>query len=232
MKTFVIEFRGDEFVYYTTQDSEIILNENHYLPNAIIENISSSSVSSYGQNIIDIKIIDNLNLTVEMKVDVFLLYNNRKLSVFRGAIVEILRDNLGQSKIRCISNVFKLLNKNSELFSSSCRAEFGDMRCGKDITQYSFIYTVDDVRQNIIIFNNDKEDSYFENGLLIDANDKKYRILKHHKNQIEISDLIDEKINKHDSIKLIAGCNKSFSTCKNKFQNAINFVGEPFFKKI
>ncbi|WP_353285542.1 phage BR0599 family protein [Wolbachia endosymbiont (group B) of Agrotis puta] len=40
--------------------------------------------------------------------------------------------------------------------------------------------------------------------------------------------LLHIKISTGDKYSILAGCDKAFLTCKNKFNNTVNFRGEPY----
>ncbi|KHO03059.1 hypothetical protein JS55_04300 [Rickettsia felis str. LSU] len=48
---------------------------------------------------------------------------------------------------------------------------------------------------------------------------------------IILEDIIPDYAKDTEEVKIIAGCDKNFISCCNKFNNAINFRGEPLIPK-
>ena len=53
------------------------------------------------------------------------------------------------------------------------------------------------------------------------------KILQHSNDFIILDRLIPETVKHIETVELVAGCDKKFITCCNKFNNAVNFRGEP-----
>ncbi|MDD9335152.1 MAG: phage BR0599 family protein [Rickettsiaceae bacterium] len=117
-------------------------------------------------------------------------------------------------------------------FSKNCRANFGDLKCKIDKTVYSQIYNIKEMfGRTMVISNLDKENGYFNygdailNGLINGRFCSK--ILSNSENLVILDQLIPDSVKHNKTVQLIAGCDKKFTTCCNKFNNAVNFRGEP-----
>lgn len=115
-------------------------------------------------------------------------------------------------------------------FSKTCRANFGDRRCRVNKMLHIYQYRIIEIRGKVVIVSNmDKEDGYFLGGdAFFQEPVLSFKILGHFQNKIEMGSPLPEKIKSNYLITLIAGCDKKFITCCNKFNNAVNFRGEPF----
>lgn len=115
------------------------------------------------------------------------------------------------------------------VFSKTCRASFGDIKCKMNKGFYSFSYEITEIIGNIIrILNMDKENGYFNDGEAIIGDEvSKIKILNHFTDCIELNQVIPDHLKHSGYVKLISGCDKKFITCCNKFDNAVNFRGEP-----
>ena len=71
------------------------------------------------------------------------------------------------------------------------------------------------------------EGGYFTGGKLVTSDNKKFSILVHNNNNIEIETNDNHNISIQEMVKLIPACDKNFRTCCNRFNNAVNFRGEP-----
>ena len=81
--------------------------------------------------------------------------------------------------------------------------------------------------------NCDKEDGYFNEGratFVVNNEESQFNaiILCHSRTNIELNKLVpDVVVNNSTHVILTAGCDKNFITCCNKFNNGVNFRGEP-----
>lgn len=115
-------------------------------------------------------------------------------------------------------------------FSKTCRTNFGDLRCKVDKSNFSSIYDIVEItNRNIKLLNMDRENGYYTGGdaKLIGSNFGA-KILSNFNANIQIDRIISDDLKNLSKIMLTAGCDKSFITCCNKFNNAVNFRGEPF----
>ncbi|MDR0296739.1 MAG: phage BR0599 family protein [Rickettsia sp.] len=114
-------------------------------------------------------------------------------------------------------------------FSKKCRANFGDLKCKINKMVYSQIYNIDEMfGRTIVISNLDKENGYFNYGDAILDNGQFYnKIISHSGNLVILDKLILDSMKHNKTVDLIVGCDKNFITCCNKFNNAVNFRGEP-----
>ncbi|WP_342269641.1 DUF2163 domain-containing protein [Rickettsia endosymbiont of Orchestes rusci] len=114
-------------------------------------------------------------------------------------------------------------------FSKTCRANFGDNKCTVDKNLYSSLYNVKEFfKKSFTISNLDKESGYYRGGeVKLGNNLFSSKILDHLGDLIIVESIIPENVKATKNTRLTSGCNKKFITCCNKFNNAINFRGEP-----
>ena len=121
-----------------------------------------------------------------------------------------------------------------EIIQKACRATLGDERCGVDLADYTFTGTVTAVKEDGT-FDTDlvQADKYFDYGLLhFNTGDNAGR-------GCEIKEYLRDggnvlpflpfpyQVAAGDTFTAIAGCDGNFSTCKNVYNNVVNFRGEP-----
>lgn len=124
-----------------------------------------------------------------------------------------------------------------ELYSESCRAKFCDSRCGLNMLNYTFTGTVIAVSSDsftISASGTNKSAGFFTRGTVAftsgENNGIIMEIVGHIKNGA--SDVLTPflplpaAIAVGDTMKVIAGCDGLFATCKT-FGNYLNFRGEP-----
>lgn len=153
-----------------------------------------------------------------------------------------IRDNVAQAEVRGLA---QHLGQNLvELYSPGCRAELGDSRCGVDFgsgSSYIEIGTVSAVtdRQIFVDSSRDEASDVFAFGLLtwtggesngglntgftmevagFNTSTKTFTLFMKMPYDITVG----------DTYQVRWGCDKSSATCKTKFNNLVNFRGEPF----
>lgn len=145
-----------------------------------------------------------------------------------------------QMEIRTLA---QLLNQNQgDVYSLRCRAELGSgeevpilRRCHVDMTAFTFAETVTGVLSARHIFTAaglTQEASYFSKGLVeftAGANAGAVREIRLHEagGILFLYDPLPFDIEVGDGISVQAGCDKRAATCHEKFDNLVNFRGEP-----
>lgn len=160
-----------------------------------------------------------------------------------------IRDNSFTAELRSRSQ--HLQQKIVELYTPECRAELGDVRCGIDLDdsggtyrhdgavtsisedRYEFIdtsvpsYAAGDVfTGGLLIWNTpESADSYTGNNAGFSMEVKKYSPSTQ---TFELFQPMPYDIEVDDEFSVKWGCDKSAATCKDTFDNLVNFRGEPF----
>ena len=129
-------------------------------------------------------------------------------------------------EIKCESESIKYNQSLLQMFSKTCRANFGDEKCKINIKDYTVTCDLLEVKANVLTCQIDGfKDGYFKCGQLVIDN-QKFKIISHNNCQIEIENnnfnFLERK-----QVKLIPACDKNFRTCCYSFNNAVNFRGEP-----
>ena len=139
-----------------------------------------------------------------------------------------------------------------EVYTPDCRADLGDSRCQVDLEAFTVACTVEtvasavggDIRvQRFTTVEDlsgytplpaDGSSSYFYNGAVewLTGDNAGARALVKlfdpDTNTLTLFDPPDSPIQSGDTFTLIAGCDKRRVTCKAKFDNLVNFRGEPW----
>ena len=150
----------------------------------------------------------------------------------RGWLGEVSIKN-GQfiAEVRGLSQ--KLQQNIVELYSPTCRAIFGDGRCKANLATYSVSGTVNTVTSRQVFISNSMTQAagYFSGGeieWLTGANaGRKMEIKEFSNKQFTLVLPMPNNVAVSDTFKAVAGCDKTFTTCYSKFNNAVNFRGEP-----
>ena len=136
-----------------------------------------------------------------------------------------------------IKGKLSLLEKTiGETFSPLCRAKFCDKKCSLNLSNYEFTGKVTSIVNYNVFYTNDneiksKEKDYFKYGYVkfTTGNNagRSMEIKQSELGNITLNMTLNKEININDDFIIFAGCDKKFETCCNKFNNAINFRGEP-----
>lgn len=124
-----------------------------------------------------------------------------------------------------------------ELYSASCRATLGDERCKVDLGLHTVTGSVTSTISNIEFVDSGRSEvsglydfgtltftSGENQGLSVEV--KEY-ILESTGGRIILALPMSSPIVSSDSYSLSKGCDKTISTCFNRFNNVVNFRGEP-----
>lgn len=168
--------------------------------------------------------------------------HNVGIVVARGLIgnVRLSSNNIAVFELRSLKQA--LQQNLLELVSRSCRAALGDARCTVDLDAYTVIAAVSSVGTQRRIFTSadidsststsEVPDGWYDRGALTwltGANEGLISEVKTHSagGVLELLLPVPFNIQPGDTFSVHAGCNRLVETCKDKFDNLLNFRGEP-----
>lgn len=143
----------------------------------------------------------------------------------------ILRAGQFIAEVRGLSNA--LQTTIGDVYTPTCRARFGDVRCGYNLASVTHTGTVTtaDGRLGFTDSARTQVDGYFDYGIvtmLSGANNGAVREIKRfEEKRFILAEPFTNVLGIGDSYQAIAGCDKRFDTCSARFNNAVNFRGEP-----
>lgn len=128
----------------------------------------------------------------------------------------------------------RLSQKLGDVFSPLCRAILGDAKCGVDLNNFTDSGSVTDIesRQILTDSNLPNETGYYNFGRITFTSGENIGLAMEVKSndangRITLFLPMPFDIALSDNFEIVAGCDKNFTTCVEKFNNAINFRGEP-----
>lgn len=156
-----------------------------------------------------------------------------------GSIGEVKREGKSfTAEIRSLSHA--LDQPRGRLFRSTCDADLGDLRCTVDLSGAEWrasatVTLTDGIARLKASLPGDRASGFFDQGVLTfmsGANvGRRSEVLRHVRDgdgdHIELWQAMAEPIGIGDAFAISAGCDKRFSTCRNRFDNAVNFRGFP-----
>ncbi|WP_395463069.1 DUF2163 domain-containing protein [Wolbachia endosymbiont of Cantharis cryptica] len=210
--------------------SSIILNSDLKTDNLEIEGILNSD---------NIKEEDVLSGKYDFaNIEIFLVnykdLNQGTMNLHSGIFGKVTL-NSGRFIVEIRGPSAKLKRSIAELCSPTCRAQFCDGRCKADARKFSKISTIAKVidERRFEDTNLTESDEYYKHGVVkffgSAAHTAFEGVVKEYKNKvITLFTSPPYQIFAGDKYSILAGCDKTFSTCKNKFNNTVNFRGEPY----
>lgn len=155
------------------------------------------------------------------------------MSMKRGYIGQISWE-LGKFVVE-VRGVMQPFSQNIvELCSETCRASLGDARCKVGMAQYTVTGTVATVAGNRVLTDTARlePDGYFRYGVLkftSGSNSGLAMEVKSFTNKtIELLLPLSRPISPGDTYTMTAGCDRTAPTCNDRFNNILNFRGEPY----
>jgi len=153
-----------------------------------------------------------------------------------GSLGEIRRTSDGAFAAEVRSLMHRLDEERGRLYRATCAADLGDARCGVDANSPAFgaTGTVAQTDGALGIAANGLAgyaEGWFTGGRLVwtgGANAGLAVEVKAHRGAgVDLWQRTPRRIAVGDAFRIAAGCDKRFSTCREKFANAVNFRGFP-----
>lgn len=150
----------------------------------------------------------------------------------RGWLGEItLRHRRFVAEIRGLTQ--KLSQQVGELYSPACRAELGDGRCRVNMAVFTHTGVVEQAESRALFSDSARheENGYFTAGKITFTSGENaglsMEIKAFAEGQFTLALPMPYSVAVGDTYSVQAGCDKNFSTCAQRFNNAVNFRGEP-----
>ncbi|MGL9726392.1 MAG: DUF2163 domain-containing protein [Wolbachia sp.] len=206
--------------------SSIILNSDLRADNLEIEGILNST---------DIKEEDILSGKYDFaKIEIFLVnYKdlNQGMMGLHFRILSKVTLNNGRLIAEIKELATKLERSIAELYSPVCRAQFCDDRCRANTKKFSRMSTITKIIDERRFENTNliESDEYYKHGVAKFFSPVTFEVIvKEYKNKVvTLFSPPPYQISAGNKYSILTSCNKAFLTCKNKFNNTVNFRGEP-----
>ena len=156
-----------------------------------------------------------------------------------GSIGEVRRaDGAFTAEIRSLSHA--LDQAAGRIVRATCDADLGDRRCGVDLqgggwTAEGVVTETDGFGSIVAELPGERGSGFFDGGRLVftgGGNDgRRTEVLRHFRDagvdRIELWQPMVKPIAAGDTFRVSAGCDKRFSTCRDRFGNVVSFRGFP-----
>lgn len=218
----------DEIFYITNSDAVISYNENEYLPAYIkVENLNKSSNIDDNKNSITIttgvdeRIVKKILFIsgfekVTVKIFIYDTKNEDASLLFCGIAKNVIINENGIAEIQIFSSLDSSLFPR-EIVSRACIHSLYDENCGVNKNNFRSLHSVDQVVANVVVLKNGVQNPELYKYGFCELNGMRRIIL----NITGKNVILNDKIFVSDVLTcyLYYGCNKTFSQCKNKFNN-------------
>jgi uncharacterized phage protein (TIGR02218 family) len=221
-----------ERIFITDAEQDILLDGTRYSAKLGLK-VTKIVANEGGQDYIELELFKGNSTTPEE-----LLNASVRVSIFlpeKKTYFHFYTMNVAYVSEKCLELHVKLEPITSKLqkaslytYSRTCRAEFGDLKCKINKELYSVNLVVDKIEENRIILEDCKEENnYYTAGEVTFVGGAVIKITSHSGKILKCDKVIPIRLRDAKMVKVTAGCDKKFTTCCNKFNNAINFRGEP-----
>ncbi|MBX7220322.1 MAG: DUF2163 domain-containing protein [Blastocatellia bacterium] len=141
------------------------------------------------------------------------------------------RNGMFRAELRSLSQL--LAQDTGQTTSPHCRVRvLGDSQCKANLATHTYNTSVASVEnRRIFTIGVTKADTYFDYGLVTWTSGQNLgysmEVKRSFGNRIELMLPMSGLLRVGDTLTIIAGCDRTRGTCRDKFSNAINFQGEP-----
>lgn len=239
--------RDNVVIALTSYDKDIIFGgvtyiaASGFLPTSVYSNSELSVDNMDIEGLLDGDLISEKDILAGIydfaQIEIFMLnYNDVSqgaLNLRTGWIGEV-KFGKGSFVAEVRGLMQSLVQIIGDLYSPSCRAKLGDAKCKLDIADFTVTGSVTSVSDNRIFADSARVEGsgYFNMGKIIFTSGNNEGIAMEVKEYsgsgiMKLVFPMPYDVQVGDEYAMQAGCDKSFSTCINRFDNAVNFRGEP-----
>lgn len=241
-----VKRRDTTTLYFTSHDQDLTIDGKLY---RAADSMSPTAVSSSSGLAVDnLEFEGMLSSSAIMEADLLAgKYDHAEIEIFMVNYADLTMGKLhlktgwlgevtlqgGQfvAELRGLSA--RLQQAIGEVYTRTCRASLGDARCGVVLAGYTFTGIVTATEGAYAFTDSSKiqANGYFAGGLVSFTSGANAGL------SMEVRDFstgrfglflpLPSAIAVGDAFTVIAGCDKQFDTCVSRFNNAINFRGEP-----
>ena len=170
-------------------------------------------------------------------IEVFLVnYQNLKDEVFlmrRGTLGEVTYGKNGfTAEIRGLMEAYQ--QQAGKVYQKTCRTCLGSSECGVYLPNWTHRGTVTGIQEDgSFVINIWQAEDFFSYGVITWLSGKnqgsRMEVKKYHANgKTELFLPMAYAVNIGDTFEIVAGCDGNATTCRSRFNNLVNFRGEPY----
>ena len=242
-----LERRDGVVLGFTDHDNDLVVEALTYKAATGFTPSAVQTTSSFAVDNLDIEgMLDSSAITENdimaglydyAEIEVFMVnyidLTQGKMNLRSGWLGEVsFSQNRFVTEVRGLTQ--SLAQKIGDVFSPTCRALLGDARCKIDLEDFTFEAEVTGVIDKRVF----SASSLVNPTEFFSAGKIKFTSGANLNLEMEVKDYVlggnialvlplPYVVEVGDEFEIVAGCDKSFNTCIDKFENAVNFHGEP-----
>jgi len=236
---FDLELENGKKLYLTNNSQEFTLEETTYAAYSSLE-ITKAHFNDSAHDWVEIKgnydnnAIEILDIIKDAKVKIKLIFIEQKLI---EDIATLFCFNVHKENIHFIlhlkSQIHNLEKNVTKFYSKICRANLGDKECGVDLNSISQTVRISSISGTMIFLDIDKQLGYYDYGKVhFSDTSKPILIIRQTTNSLILAEAVPAEFCSATEVRISPGCDKKIKTCCNKFNNVLNFRGEPFLPEM
>lgn len=236
---FDVELENGKKLYLTNHSQNFTLGEVTYTAYSSLE-ITKAHFNDSAHDWVEIRgnyengAIEILDIIKNAKVKISLIFIKQQLI---EAIATLFCFNVHKENIHFVLNLksqIHNLEKNvTKFYSKTCRANLGDKDCGVDLNAISQTVRISNISGTTIFLDIDKQLGYYDYGKVhFSDTSKPILIIRQTTNSLILAEAVPPEFCRVTEVRISPGCNKTIETCCNKFNNVLNFRGEPFLPEM
>lgn len=231
---------------FTDHDRDLVISGVTYKASAGFTPSAIASTSDLSVDNLDVEgMLDSASITQEdifsglfdyAQIDIFMVnYSDLSqgiLTLRRGWLGEItLRNHQFIAEIRGLTQ--QLSHHLGEFYSPACRAQLGDTRCKVNMAGHSHTGTITAVTSNQVFADSSRMEAagIFTFGVITFISGpntgRKMEIKEFSQGTFVLAMPLPYAVNVGNSYNVTKGCDKTLTTCQSRFNNVLNFRGEP-----
>lgn len=241
-----ITLTNGDALYFTSHDQDIVYAGHTYIASSGFVPTDIAQKDDFSVSNMDVIGFFNAGSITEpdiaaglfdyAEIEIFIVnYDNiaqGRVLLKKGWVGELsYHKNSFTAEVRGVSQ--KLSQRLTQMYSPTCRADFGDTRCKKNAASFTSTASVTsftDARQ-FKASALTQANSYFTNGVVTWTTGPNtgltMEVRDFRSTEVWLTQSMPYSIAVGHQFSIVAGCDKVFSTCKDKFNNIVNFRGEP-----
>jgi uncharacterized phage protein (TIGR02218 family) len=246
---FLLTLRNNMQYGFTDYECDLVIDNVTYSAKSGFNRSAVMSNSDFSTDNLELdSLLDHAQITehdllagkYDMAEILVFMVNYQDLSmgrlILKSGVLGEIKLKQGKFMVEVMGLAHKLSANISETYSNSCRANFADDYC--QIKPVAIAGKISQIINNKSWLDEslNQEVGYFNHGLVKFTSGAnagyEFEVKDFVANMINLCLHLPYKSNIGDKYEIFTGCDKKFSTCIAKFNNAINFRGEPHLEKI
>lgn len=227
--------------YYTNNNEEVTVNGEVYEPLNIKRNAIETSSLLDSLQTVDIMVpitcelattYNFLKMPITLDVELRAVHRGTNFAtdwklLYQGQSTGFPVDD-NDATIQTQSIIQAILGRqlNQVLYQTSCNHEVYDEMCGLDPAPFTTTSTITNIKDNVLkVLSTGRTDHELKIGKLVNMRTGESRVIVDNVGSVVTVGYPFIDIVLGDTVDLIVGCDNSYTTCLNIFNNIINFSG-------